>query len=82
MHKYKNGKLPIIFDEYFKNSEVVSHSYNLRRITPQRPILSSYAEKMIRHNGMAIWNAVPEELKTIENIKTFSFRIKKDILLV
>ena len=81
MHKYKNGKLPIIFDEYFQNSEVVSHSYNLRRITPQRPILSSYAEKMIRHNGIAIWNAVPEELKTIENIKTFSFRIKKDILL-
>ena len=34
MHKYKNGKLPIIFDEYFQNTEVVSHSYNLRRITP------------------------------------------------
>ena len=82
MHKYKSGKLPIIFDEYFRNSEIVTHSYNLRRINPQRPILSSYAEKMIRHYGMDIWNAVPEEIRTIQNIKTFSFRIKRDILVV
>ena len=81
MHKYKNGKLPTIFDNYFQNNETVTHSYNLRRINPQRPILSSYAEKMILHNGLAIWNAVPDEIKSIENIKTFSFRIKQDILL-
>ena len=83
MHKYKNGKLPVIFDDYFRNSELVSHSYNLRRQVPQRPILSTYAEKMIRHKGMDIWNnTIPDDIQIIFNIKTFSFRLKRDILLV
>ena len=45
MHKYHYGKLPVIFNEYFQNNETISHSYNLRRVNPQRQILSSYSEK-------------------------------------
>ena len=82
MHKYYNGKLPKIFEGYFQNRGIVSHSYNLRRVNPQQPILSCYAEKMIKHNGIAIWNTIPDEMKTISNIKTFSFTLKRDILLV
>ena len=82
MHKHRNGKLPTIFDDYFRNSDLVSHSYNLRRRNPHRQILSTYAEKMIRHNGLEIWNAIPNDIQSISNIKTFSFRIKRDILLV
>ena len=82
MHKYHNGMLPEIFKDYFQNNATVSHSYNLRRVRPQQPILSCYAEKMIKHNGVDIWNTVPDKIKTMSNIKTFSFNLKKDILLV
>ena len=82
MHKYHNGKLPSLFNNYFETNQTVSHSYNLRRINYFRPILSNYAEKMIKHNGLAIWNSIPEEIKNIPNIKSFAYRLKKDILLV
>ena len=82
MHKYHNRKLPSLFNNYFETNQTVSHSYNLRRINYFRPILSNYAEKMIKHNGLAIWNSIPEEIKNIPNIKSFAYRLKKDILLV
>ena len=81
MHKYHNDKLPLLFNNYFQ-TRTVSHSYNLRRVNPPQPILSTYSEKMIRNTGMLIWNAVPDEIKLITNIKSFAYRLKKDILLV
>ena len=82
MHKYYNGKLPALFKDYFETNAIVTHSYNLRRVTPFRPILSNYSEKMMKHNGPAIWNTVPDDIKNISNIKSFSFRLKKDIIFV
>ena len=82
MHKYYNIKLPAILKDYFRTNTTVSHSYNLRRVSYFRPILSIYSEKMIKHNGMAIWDTVPNEIKFISNIKAFAFKLKKDILLV
>ena len=81
MHKYHNDKLPLLFNNYFQ-TRTVSHSYNLRRVNPPRPILSTYSEKMIQNTGMSIWDAVPDEIKLITNIKSFAYRLKKDILLV
>ena len=82
MHKYNNGKLPSLFNNYFQINTTVSHSYNLRRINYFRPILSVYSEKMIKHTGMAIWDTVPDEIKIISNIKSFAYRLRKDILFV
>ena len=82
MHKYHHGKLPSLFNDYFQTNTTVSHSYNLRRINHVRPILSIYSKRMIKHNGMDIWNTIPNEIQIISNIKTFAYRLKKDILLV
>ena len=81
MHKYYNKKLPPFFDHYFETNAIVTHSYNLRRVTPFQPILSNYSEKMINYNGLAIWNSIPSEIQIMSNIKSFSYRLKKDILL-
>ena len=80
MHKYHYGKLPVLFNDYFETNTLVTHSYNLRRINHFRPILSKYSEKMIKHNGMAIWNSIPNDIKNMPNIKTFAYTLKKDIL--
>ena len=82
MFKYYNDKLPVIFNNYFENLAVITHSYNLRNRNPPRPILSVYEEKMMKNNGPDIWNTIPLEIQTCKNLKSFSDRLKKDILLV
>ena len=82
MYKYYNNKLPAYFNNYFENRDTISHSYNLRNRNPPRPILSTYAEKMIKNNGYDIWNTIPTNIKNCKNLKSFSEKLKKEILLV
>ena len=82
MYKYHNNKLPANFSNYFQIQAAVTHSYNLRNRSQNRRILSNYAEKMIKHNGVDIWNTIPPEIKSCQNLKSFSNKLKKDILLV
>ena len=82
MYKYYNNKLPANFDNYFETEEVINHSYNLRNRNPPHKILSIYEEKMIKHNGLDIWNTIPAEIQNCENLKSFSTKLKNDILLV
>ena len=82
MYKFHNDKLPEIFNNYFDNHLVITHSYNLRNRNPPRRILSIYAEKMMKNNGPDIWNTIPREIQNCDSIKSFSDKLKKDILLV
>ena len=82
MYKYHKNKLPATFENYFQGQSVITHSYNLRNRNPQRPILSIYAEKMIKNNGRDIWNTIPAEIQNCQSLKSFSDKLKKDILLV
>ena len=82
MYKYHNNKLPANFSNYFQIQAAVTHSYNLRNRSQNRRIFSNYAEKMIKHNGVDIWNTIPPEIKSCKNLKSFSNKLKKDILLV
>ena len=65
MHKYHNGKLPIMFNECFPNNETIPHHYNIGRINPPRQILSGYSEKMIKYNAMDILNTIPDKIKSL-----------------
>ena len=82
MHKYYNNKLPGNFDNYFEIQTTVNHSYNLRNRNPPRQILSIYADKMIKYNGLDIWNTIPNEIQNCQSLRLFSNKLKKDILLV
>ena len=82
LFKYHNDKLPANFENYFHEENLITHSYNLRNRNPPRPILSCYAEKMIKHNGIAIWNTIPYETQICQNVKQFSKKLKTEILLV
>ena len=82
MFKYFNGKLPQNFDNYFQQNEPNPQPYFLRHERRHHRITSRFSEKMVKHNGMSIWNTVPDEIKRCNNIKSFCFKLKKDILLV
>ena len=82
MYRYYNDKLPAYFDNYFVRAGTINHSYNLRNRNPPRQILSTYAEKMIKNNGYDIWNTIPTSIQNCKNLKSFSDKLKKEILLV
>ena len=82
MYKYYNDQLPANFNNYFQTEAPVTHSYNLRNRSQHRRILSNYAERMIKFNGVDIWSTIPPEIKSCQNLKLFSDNLKKDILLV
>ena len=82
MYKYYKNNLPANFDNYFESQNAITHSYNLRSRNPPRQILSIYAERMIKNNGRDIWNTIPPEIRNCQNLKSFSDKLKKDILLV
>ena len=71
MYKYYNNKLSANFDNYFQNQTVVNHSYNLRNRNPPR-----------RQNGIDIWTSIPTEIQSCQTLKSFSTKLKTDILLV
>ena len=82
MYKYYKNNLPANFDNYFESQNAITHSYNLRSRNPPRQIFSIYAERMIKNNGRDIWNTIPPEIRNCQNLKSFSDKLKKDILLV
>ena len=82
MYRYYKNKLPSNFNNYFETQTAVTHSYNLRNRNPPRQILSIYAEKMIKYNGPDIWSTIPTEIQNCQSLKSFTDRLKKDILLV
>ena len=82
MFKYFNGKLPPTFDNYFQQNEPDAQPYFLRHRRRQHRSTSCFSEKMIKYNGVSIWDTVPDEIKCCSNIKTFCYKLKRDILLV
>ena len=82
MYKYYNGKLPQAFDYYFQQNEPNPQPYFLRHQRENHHILSRFSAKMMKQNGIDIWNTIPEEIQRCTNIKAFCFKLKKDILFV
>ena len=82
MFKYFNGKLPHVFGDYFQQEEPLPQPYSWRRARQNQRSMSSFSEKMVKYNGIDIWNVIPEEIKRSNSIKSFCHKLKKDILLV
>ena len=82
MFKYFKGKLPQTFDSYFVQNEPAPQPYFLRHARQINRVMSRFSEKMMKYNGIDIWNTIPEEIQNCNNIKSFCYRLKKDILFV
>ena len=81
MYKLSKSTLPISFDEDFLH---ISHEHNTRnkkkacyKLPSPRTDLGKRSTKFF---GVKIWSKIDEETKNIENIGTFSVKIKEDIL--
>ena len=82
MFKYFKGKLPQTFDSYFVQNEPAPQPYFLRHARQINRVMSRFSEKMMKYNGVDIWNTIPEEIQNCNNIKSFCYRLKNDILFV
>jgi len=76
MYKVAKGIAPKILSDLFKVKE---NNYSLRNqsyflIPNVRTVLNG--TESISFLGPKIWNIVPDELKTLENLETFKTKIK------
>ena len=78
MYKLINNLSPPIMNRVFKlNSD---SRYNLRQISQfSRPLVKSvyHGTESISYLGSKIWDILPDECKTIQNLDTFKIKIKK-----
>ena len=82
MFKYHKGSLPACFENYFQNQSRVNHGYNLRNRAINYHTGSQDSQNMMKNNGRAIWDTIPNDIKNSLNIKAFSKKLKTEILLV
>ena len=77
-YKRINNLSPPIMNRVFKlNSD---SRYNLRQISQfSRPLVKSvyHGTESISYLGSKIWDILPDECKTIQNLDTFKIKIKK-----
>ena len=82
VNKYLNNKLPTIFAGYYTKFCDIHH-YNTRGSTNTLSIpkyKSEIGKKTVKVNGCTTWNELSNEIKSIENQKSFKKAIKEDIL--
>ena len=78
MHKFRDGKLPDIFKDYFKTFADV-HTINTRdnNMRYQLPLASNkFGENTIKFRGPQIWNLLDIDIKETEKLKQFRNKFK------
>ena len=83
MYKYKNKLLPESFKDFFTlNSDIHSYptrnSQNFHLVNPRLLI----AHTSIRHHGPDLWNTLPDNITSCQNLFAFKAIIKKRLLSV
>ena len=77
--KFKNGKLPKIFDSYFEfrgnHQQIRTRNIENKLLIPTTR--TNYGEQTVKVKGALLWNQLPSTLSTIEKPKTFRKNWKK-----
>lgn len=83
MYKFKNKKLPKIFDNFFRTT-ATDQRYSLRNRVNQdfscewgRTI---YGMKRLQYEGVQLWNGIAPGIRNLTNIKDFSKKYKLFLL--
>ena len=78
LHNYRNGKLPEVFDEYFRTfadiHDINTRNNNMRYIIPQG------SANTLKVKGPQIWNSLASDIKEIEKLKPFRVKLKASFL--
>ena len=81
-HKFHNNKLPKSFDKFFTNISDI-HSYNTRNFKNRMYLKSQNKQsglKTLSQMGTKFWNSIPNKLKKIKLLHTFSSNLKKYLI--
>ena len=81
MHSYKQGKLPSIFDNFFRENRD-THHYPTRAAAQLRPPISktNLAHKFIKRTGVELWNTISVVIPTDCSTATFKRLLKNHLL--
>ena len=75
------NKLPVVFSTYFEKNKVI-HKYNTRQKDDFHidAIKSEIGKRSIRYKGSKLWNDLPAELKEIQSLQSFKYKLKNYLL--
>ena len=80
VHKFSHNQdqLPSVYSYYF-NKNRIFHSYNTRTkdVLRSQSFRTSLGQRSISYKGAILWNALPEELKSIVSAMKFSRKLKE-----
>jgi hypothetical protein len=81
VYKQQNNLLPKIFDKFYTTKHNI-HSHNTRQKNGLylTQATSNYGLDSIEHQGILLWNLLPNQTRTLTNIKSFSRTVKHDII--
>ena len=77
VYKQKNGLLPEIFDNLFKENNQV-HSHNTRQINNihHKRTRNNYGQITTENQGTNIWNSIPVEIRNLKTMKNFCRKLR------
>lgn len=78
VHKQINGKLPVIYNNYFIPNNHVHHHNTRHNTNLFYPLISTtHGHKMNKFMGPYLWNRIPETIKNIHQSEKFKKELKK-----
>ena len=80
MHKLNHNPLPEIFNSLFKFNNIV-HSISTRNNNAYHyPFYSkSSTQQSIEYSGVKVWNALPNDIKSLQSKSLFSSKLKQHL---
>ena len=79
MHNYvyHRNKLPVVLSTYFEENKVI-HKYNTRQKNHFHidAIKTEIRKRSIKYMGSKLWNDLPAELKEIQSLQSFKYKLK------
>ena len=81
MHQQQKGKLPDIFNKYYTVNSAI-HDYHTRQSNKlnQRKPKSSVGCQSLKIVGAKLYNDIPDDIKTRDNLQSFRSAVKRHLL--
>jgi len=83
IHKYvhQRTKLPAVFSIYLNENKLVHH-YNTRQKDDfhTNVVQSEMGKKAVKYKGSKLWNNLPTDLKEIQSLRSFKYKLRNHLL--
>ena len=78
MHQLQHNQLPRVYQELFKINHIV-YTIPTRNKDNFQFFLKNVTQKSIAYSGVKVWNALLNEIKTMQTLSTLIWKLKQHL---